>query len=269
MTILSQDFVFVAIESEKTGNTFPIDFDDVWETIGYSRKDAAKRALVNSRLKLDVDYHLHRSVEMVKREQGGGVQPEKIYLTIDGFKQFCMLADTEQGAEVRRYFIDVEKTYRTQLEATFNAQISGQDTTLSELEAHIERLESKIDLLESGQVANWIIPDHLKGVWYPVERLQDVVRYSDISNCVRQVKKQGVKNVDWRSTWTMPDPHSLRTVTVYWVKINLFVTMILSCRTERGLYLNALPEELDFVKVAVNSLEEATYGRYNNLKPKQ
>ena len=39
---LSTEIIFSLIESEKE---FPIDFDDAWQWIGYSRKDAAKLLL--------------------------------------------------------------------------------------------------------------------------------------------------------------------------------------------------------------------------------
>lgn len=47
MTILTQEFVFTALELEKSGNQFPIDFDDIYLELGYTRKDNAVRALLS------------------------------------------------------------------------------------------------------------------------------------------------------------------------------------------------------------------------------
>ena len=118
MSILTQDFVLSAISSEKAGSEFPIDFDDVWQSIGYSRKDNAKRSLLSSGYVTGEDFRI-----LLKNEENSkrGQPEEKIFLTIDCFKAFCMLTRSEQGREVRHYFIAVERAYRTQLEAQFTA----------------------------------------------------------------------------------------------------------------------------------------------------
>jgi phage anti-repressor protein len=85
---------------------YPVDFDQAWEWIGYSSKQKGKDSLLRNFIEND---HYTRSVEMVKRKQGGGATKEKIFLTKDTFKMFCMLAQTSKGNEVREYFIKVEK----------------------------------------------------------------------------------------------------------------------------------------------------------------
>ena len=95
-------------EMLKTGDDFPIDFDRAWQWVGYSRKDAALRALQEN-FSANDDYHLHKKVEMVKRKQGGGTAADRIMLSADCFKGFAMMAGTERGKEVRRYFIQCEK----------------------------------------------------------------------------------------------------------------------------------------------------------------
>ena len=96
---LTPDVVFGLIRSDKE---FPIDFDDAWQWIGYTRKDTAKD-LLESRFDRGFDF----SGENRKNGQRG--RPvEKIFLTIDCFKQFCMVAETQKGKEVRRYFLNCE-----------------------------------------------------------------------------------------------------------------------------------------------------------------
>jgi phage anti-repressor protein len=90
---------------------YPVDFDDAWQWVGYSRKDHALRALRDN-FEEGVDYHLPNNGEVVKREQGGGTQPAKYFLTTDCFKAFCMMAGTEKGKEVRQYYLAIEKKYR-------------------------------------------------------------------------------------------------------------------------------------------------------------
>jgi phage anti-repressor protein len=92
---------------------FPIDFDDAWVWLEYSRKNNAVRALV-SELDQGVDYLLINE----QHDSTGGfsdssaTKPIKYYLSVDGFKMFCMAAGTKRGKEVRRYFVEVEKAYK-------------------------------------------------------------------------------------------------------------------------------------------------------------
>lgn len=90
----------------RSSEPYPVDFDQAWEWVGYSSKQKGKDSLVRNFIEND---HYTRSVEMVKRKQGGGATKEKILLTKDTFKMFCMLAQTSKGNEVREYFIKVEK----------------------------------------------------------------------------------------------------------------------------------------------------------------
>jgi hypothetical protein len=93
---------------------FPIDFDDAWGWVGYSRKDAAVRHMQNT-LKIKLDYieqagrPFHNSVES---SPARGSSPNKYFLTTEGFKVFCMAAGTDKGDAVRRYFVKVEEDYR-------------------------------------------------------------------------------------------------------------------------------------------------------------
>ena len=90
---------------------FPVDFDDAWQWVGYSTKQKAKDALERAFVEGE-DYHINRKVKVVKRKQGGGTAADSINLSLDCFKAFCMMAGTEKGKEVRRYFIEAEKRLR-------------------------------------------------------------------------------------------------------------------------------------------------------------
>ena len=78
MTILSQPFVFAALEAQKAGNNFPIDFDDVWDAIGYSRKGNAKVSFVNTGLVESQDYIIILENQLKSTQQG--FQPFISYL---------------------------------------------------------------------------------------------------------------------------------------------------------------------------------------------
>jgi phage anti-repressor protein len=93
----------------KSESRFPIDFDEAWEWIGYSSKQKAKEALERN-FEQGTDFTSFNRT--VKREIGA-TSKTQINLTVDCFKAFCMMAGTEKGKEVRRYYIDLEKRYCT------------------------------------------------------------------------------------------------------------------------------------------------------------
>lgn len=120
---------------------FPVDFDRAWQWIGYSRKDAAKRILVEN-FAQDVDFSsLHITVE---REIGATTR-EEIRLTVDCFKSFCMMAGTDQGRRVRAYFLECERRLRLQIE---------QPRTAIEWAQAFIRVESERIRLEAEARAN-------------------------------------------------------------------------------------------------------------------
>lgn len=81
---------------------FPVSFEDAWRWMGYARKDPAKRML-QTRFRKGADFSTGLW------ESTGGRPAEAIRLTKGCFKQFCMVAGTEKGRQVREYFIACEE----------------------------------------------------------------------------------------------------------------------------------------------------------------
>jgi phage anti-repressor protein len=95
----------------KSSSRFPVDFDLAWVWIGYSRKDVAKEALVNNFIKGE-DFNLRQKAEVRLEGNREVKRPyEAIFLTVDCFKAFCMMARTEKGKEVRKYYLELEKKF--------------------------------------------------------------------------------------------------------------------------------------------------------------
>lgn len=98
---------------------FTIDFDELWQWCGYSRKDSAKRML-KSRFFENMDYieSLHCAVEHDNHagsslhEKSSATKPMKTWTTPDCAKKFGMLSQTKQGDKVRDYFVKAEKELR-------------------------------------------------------------------------------------------------------------------------------------------------------------
>jgi phage anti-repressor protein len=112
----------------KSESRFPVDFDDAWQWIGYSSKQKALESLYKN-FKAGTDFlatrKLNPTVEFAEaqpesgesKHAGGRGKSDKYSLAIDCFKAFCMMAGTEKGKAVRRYYIDLEKRfYLTQAE---------------------------------------------------------------------------------------------------------------------------------------------------------
>lgn len=114
--IFKQSFEFFL--KYKGNKGFVIDFDDIYEWVGFTRKDNAKRKLDTS-LRKDVDYCLPLRSEgqvMEREHQHGGHNIEKIMMTLRGFKKFCIKAATEKSEQIKEYFIDIEEIVHEQLE---------------------------------------------------------------------------------------------------------------------------------------------------------
>ncbi|QLE42277.1 hypothetical protein FD723_18835 [Nostoc sp. C052] len=113
---------------------YPVDFEIAWKVLGYSRKDSAKRKLI-SYFNQDTDYRLHSNVESAP--DGGLTHREDIYLTVECFKEMGMLAKSEEGKQIRKYFLTCEA-------------IAKQSTKLiPQLQRQIQQLQDNFDRLQS------------------------------------------------------------------------------------------------------------------------
>ncbi len=107
MSELSFDLVFSMLNSDEE---FPINLEDGWQWLGYSRKDTAKNTLVST-FEQGVDYIIQLPSETGAVSASGfpAFNRQDVYLTVECFKAFVMLAGTAKGKEVRKYFFRCEK----------------------------------------------------------------------------------------------------------------------------------------------------------------
>lgn len=99
---------------------FVVDLDDHWKELGYSKKDKATDSIVKN-LEVDVDYsHENNNIPSsqgicsddnfrVNLSTSARRPKTKFFLTVSAYKILCSLAGTDQGKEIRKYFIAVEK----------------------------------------------------------------------------------------------------------------------------------------------------------------
>ena len=106
LTVFSQELAQQFVDSDEQ---FSVDFELAWEWLGYSTKQKAKNKLLNN-FEQNVDYTLNQTVKCHESSRGGG---SSIYLdirlTIDCFKSLGMMAGTDQGKEIRKYFLKCER----------------------------------------------------------------------------------------------------------------------------------------------------------------
>ena len=87
---------------------FVVDLDKVWEWLGFSNKDKAKRLLEKSFAK-DVDYNCSLTQSGERKVGRGGQNKETIRLTIKAFKSFCLKAGTKKADQIHDYYIKLEE----------------------------------------------------------------------------------------------------------------------------------------------------------------
>lgn len=147
MTIeLSESLVFALVESDEQ---FPVDLDDAWQWIGYSEKRKSLNRLKNN----FVDGEDFLSIRS-KTPQGG--RPSDQYLlTTDCFKCLSMMAGTEKGKEVRRYFLDCERTLKaksqpSRIEDILNMGVAYATKRLGLVEKELPNLIALLSVLEAS-----------------------------------------------------------------------------------------------------------------------
>ncbi|NEQ53608.1 MAG: hypothetical protein F6K11_26320 [Leptolyngbya sp. SIO3F4] len=137
----SQNLAMVMVQSTEQ---FPVDFDNAWKWIGWTRKSKAKKTLTNNFIE-GVDFCTRGC-----KSSTGGRSSELILLTVDCFKSLGMMAGTEKGREIRQYFLKCEKQVK-QL-------IPAQNEELEKLRLEVALSESRLKLVSATQVLSTINP---------------------------------------------------------------------------------------------------------------
>ena len=122
-----------------SNDRFPVDFDDAWVWCGYSRKNNALAKLIADGFEEGLDY-----ISAEKGAEKSHGNSANYSLTVDCFKHFGMMAKTEQGKQIRRYFLQCEKSHKE------SAQ------TIESLRSQLVDLQSKLDAAMSAKVSQFV-----------------------------------------------------------------------------------------------------------------
>lgn len=149
----------LALSLLESTDEYPIDFENAWQWLGYSTKQKAQTKLTNN-FEEGVDYTFNLTVKCHKTspKKGSSVYNE-IRLTVECLKSFGMMAGTEKGKEVRKYFLDCEKIAKqkvdsvSELEAlavTFT-KLAQQERRIIEQERQAKITDSRLTAIECEQ----------------------------------------------------------------------------------------------------------------------
>lgn len=94
---------------------FVVDLDNVWECIGFSRKDNAKAILIKN-FEKDTDFIVNSLLLTHQSHSRGGHNKETILMNTETFKTLCMLSYTEKGKKTRIYYSKMETIFFKYLE---------------------------------------------------------------------------------------------------------------------------------------------------------
>ena len=94
---------------------YPINLENVFKMIGFANKGNAMKT-IQSNFTEGEDYKklLFRMEKQVKNGKdlgGAGLNKEDVMLNVDTFKNLCMLAKTERGKQIRKYYVKLENVY--------------------------------------------------------------------------------------------------------------------------------------------------------------
>jgi phage anti-repressor protein len=108
------------LTQDAEANEFSVDFDLLWQWCGYSKKSHAKESLKKN-FEEWLDYIEQEPQQRQWASTEGfsdhpPIRTIKIWTTPDCAKEFGMLAKTEQGKQVRKYFIRAEKELRRSMQ---------------------------------------------------------------------------------------------------------------------------------------------------------
>lgn len=139
-------------------NDYPINLEDVFRMIGFANKGNAMKTIKSNFVK-DEDYKtslIHKEKSSwggsgdekaarpygeagisTKNLGGAGLNKETVMLNVDTFKNLCMLAKTDKGKEIRKYYVKLENIHNK----IVKEEIEQQKQLLLEKDTQLENKE--------------------------------------------------------------------------------------------------------------------------------
>jgi phage anti-repressor protein len=161
INILNQEFsetekewyvynLFMYLNYDSTED-YPINLEDVYKMIGFANKGNAMKTIKNNFIK-DEDYRVffHMEKNLTSKDLGGRPS-ENVMLNADTFKNLCMIAKTDKGKEIRKYYVKLENIYnkiiKEEIEEQKNLLEQQKHLTKSEVEKTLKTSYNKRKVL--------------------------------------------------------------------------------------------------------------------------
>lgn len=122
---------------------YPINLENVFKMIGFANKGNAMKTIKSNFIK-DEDYKTFfpNKKQKTTDETRGGHNKEDIMLNIDTFKNLCMIAKTNKGKEIRRYYVKLENIHN---------RIIKEEIEQQKIELEEQANQHKIELQEKDK----------------------------------------------------------------------------------------------------------------------
>ena len=124
-------------------NDYPINLEDIFHMIGFANKGNAKRTLENNFTK-DEDYKI-----TILPSEKGQIAREDIMLNIDTFKNLCMLAKTDKGKEIRKYYVKLENIYNKIIKEEIEEKNQQLELERENTKKQLEEKETQLQIKET------------------------------------------------------------------------------------------------------------------------
>ena len=157
--------IFTGINYDKNSE-FIINFDNVWNWIGFTQKINAKRFL-ESNFMIDKDYKCLLFPKEEQKVGRGGHNKETLMMTIKTFKLFCIKAGTKKAQHVHEYYIKLEEILQEIINEESNElriQLENKDKMLENMNKNTVKEK---ELLREKTILEQF-PDNNQCVYYGV-----------------------------------------------------------------------------------------------------
>jgi phage anti-repressor protein len=128
-------------------NDYPINLEHVYKMIGFANKGNAMKTIKSNFIENEDYKKLLFHTE--KRKNEGGFNKETVMLNVDTFKNLCMIAKTDKGKEIRKYYVKLENIYNKIIKDDImekQRQLEEQSNQVMQLQSQNDQLAKEIFL---------------------------------------------------------------------------------------------------------------------------
>lgn len=164
--MITDNYLIDALQAQSEGVDFPIDFDVIWESYGFKQRKYAIQYIERN-----LETLIQKGLLQLKTVKYQSGEINKFFLSVKGYKFTLARAKTEEGATYLLHLLDIEETYLSQLQRTFDAPVQvpavtrkrvaklKKERTVTKLNKKVQELASMVVELKTGLEAEIIMND--------------------------------------------------------------------------------------------------------------